>query len=286
MNTTIRLQPHPIQVLCFFRLLDVSTSGEYYSQLIEVLTGEGKSVVLGVVATFFGLLNYEVHSICYSEYLSTRDYADFLDVFEAFGLAKDIHYSTISDMCENILNEEGNVRELTKVVIQSASKLQKVATAAVKKEKVLLIDEVDTFFGADFYGNTYNPATLISDDDTYGLLKFIYANKANVTFDGASKNPNYINLTTKFSKLKPLIDFQVQKMLKDVKDFNSTKESPVVQDDIIYYKEQDSMSCKKVYGYKTAFQYFDLHQKGFIKNEKSVQGHVGIYIGCGNFSFC
>lgn len=34
-----------------------------------------------------------------------------------------------------------------------------------KGNKVLLVDQVDTFFSKDFYGNTYNPGALLQNND-------------------------------------------------------------------------------------------------------------------------
>jgi hypothetical protein len=39
-----------------------------------------------------------------------------------------------------------------------------------------------------------------------------------------------------------------------------------------------------VFGYKTAFAYFNAFDEGLI-DESAVQNNVGIYIGCGNFSY-
>jgi len=281
---TFRLRPHPVQILCFFRLLE-SDKGLYMNQLIEVLTGEGKSVVLGVVATFFGLLRYNVNSICYSKYLSSRDYADFLEVFEAFNIHNNIVYSTISEMCEIMINREGNVRDLTKSVIDSAASNKSYNQTYPPSKSILLIDEVDVFFGADFYGNTYNPATLLSNPLTYEILKFIYGNRASVNFQAVAQLTSYLQLTKTFSKIKLLIDFEIRKMLKEVETFENTPEKPIVNKDIIYYKDNDTVTCKKVYGYKTAFQYLHKFSNGEIKDEQNVKDHVGIYIGCGNFSF-
>ncbi len=43
----------------------------------QILTGEGKSVTLAGLAIIFAILGYEVHCVCYSNYLSKRDYQAF-----------------------------------------------------------------------------------------------------------------------------------------------------------------------------------------------------------------
>jgi len=279
-----KLFPHPIQVLCFLRLLEGSPSKGYFNQLIEVLTGEGKSIVLGVVAIYFGLLGYDVYSICYSSYLSRRDYTDFVEIFEIFGIQDRIVYSTIKEMCEITINQTGSIRDLTKSVIESATK-PVTRTKPPNPNSILLIDEVDVFFGSDFYGNTYNPATMVSNEHTYELLNFIYSNRASVKIDAVIKIPSYTKLIELFPKLKLLINHEIRKMLKDVKSFENTPEKPIILNNDIHYKDQDGLTCKQVYRYKTCFQYIQKYTEGDFKDIQSVKDHVGMYIGYGNFSF-
>jgi len=42
--------------------------------------------------------------------------------------------------------------------------------------KVLLVDEVDTFFSKDFYGNTYNPCAIIKNNLIIELIECIWKN--------------------------------------------------------------------------------------------------------------
>ncbi len=45
----------------------------FNNQLIEILTGEGKSVILGILSIFLALIGYDLYVVCYSKYLSERD---------------------------------------------------------------------------------------------------------------------------------------------------------------------------------------------------------------------
>jgi len=283
---TFRLEPHPIQLLCLFRLLQTSNSTKFCNQLVEILTGEGKSVVLGICATYFALCGFAVHSICYSQYLSERDYKDFEQLFDAFGVKDTITYSTISNMCEIIINNKGNVRNLAKNVIENASRdPESTKTTERPAQSVLLIDEVDVFFGKDFYGNTYNPATLISNNETFEILHLIYNHRASVDMNIVSKTKFYADLMKAYPKLQPLFDLEIRKMLQDIKCFEDTPEKPILVSGIIYYKDQDMIACDKFYGYKTFFQYFHKFTQGEIPDLQGVKDHVGIFLGCGNFSF-
>jgi hypothetical protein len=51
------------------------------NNLVQIKTGEGKSVVLAIVSIIFALNGFEVNCACYSKYLSTRDYESFYSLF-------------------------------------------------------------------------------------------------------------------------------------------------------------------------------------------------------------
>lgn len=59
-------------------------------------TGEGKSIILGLLSCLLALLGYEVDVACYSPYLSSRDEKDFsglfADLLDRFDM---IQYGTI-----------------------------------------------------------------------------------------------------------------------------------------------------------------------------------------------
>lgn len=50
------------------------------------MTGEGKSIILGILATLLGCIGCYVDVVCYSEYLSNRDFNDFKQLFIDLGL--------------------------------------------------------------------------------------------------------------------------------------------------------------------------------------------------------
>ena len=51
------------------------------NNLIQIKTGQGKSVILAVVSIIFALNGFEVNCACYSKYLSTRDFDGFAPLF-------------------------------------------------------------------------------------------------------------------------------------------------------------------------------------------------------------
>ena len=44
---------------------------------MQISTGEGKSVILGVLSVLLALLGNEVNCVCYSTILKERDYLEF-----------------------------------------------------------------------------------------------------------------------------------------------------------------------------------------------------------------
>ena len=95
----ILIVPHHIQVMSILKLIgcDSLELEALKSQLMEIRTGEGKSILLGGLATILAMLGFEVSTVCYSQYLSFRDYSDFLEIFQAFNCADNVCYRKITD---------------------------------------------------------------------------------------------------------------------------------------------------------------------------------------------
>jgi len=95
------MQPHVAQVLSIFRILGVGYSknagfignlmgnnkkSDVRNNLVQIKTGEGKSIILAVVSIIFALNDFEVKCACYSKYLSKRDFESFLHLFRFLDL--------------------------------------------------------------------------------------------------------------------------------------------------------------------------------------------------------
>ena len=80
------------------------------NHVVEIGTGEGKSVTLAVSAMLLSLLGFGVDVVCYSDYLSDRDFESFQHMFMKFGLSISIRYGSFKTICEKFLNERGNIR--------------------------------------------------------------------------------------------------------------------------------------------------------------------------------
>lgn len=80
------------------------------NHLVEVLTGQGKSLILAVTSATLALLGANCYCACYSEYLSKRDYEDFKSLFQHLDILDKVHYGTMEQLCETVINERGSIR--------------------------------------------------------------------------------------------------------------------------------------------------------------------------------
>jgi len=56
---------------------NIQVETKFYNNIVQLGTGEGKSLVLAVLAIIFGMFNFSVDIVCYSNYLINRDKIQF-----------------------------------------------------------------------------------------------------------------------------------------------------------------------------------------------------------------
>jgi hypothetical protein len=103
-DISVDFQPHPAQIVAIYLLIGFNDAS-LTNVLIEVLTGEGKSIVLAGLCCYLALKGFFPYCACYSEYLSSRDEKDFKELFERLDVSKKIKYGTFNQHCEEIINE-------------------------------------------------------------------------------------------------------------------------------------------------------------------------------------
>ncbi|CAL6025624.1 Helicase-related_protein [Hexamita inflata] len=277
------LQPHAAQVIAIFSLLGIDQSNQLKNQLIQVLTGEGKSVILAVTAIVLAIMGFDVNCACYSEYLSQRDYESFTDLFNAFNVRDNISYGTFSQMCERYINQNGEVRTLTKQCI-TQNKINKSQNQK-KRQQILMIDEVDVFFNQDFYGNSYNPITTIQNDEITEFFDYVWANRNDsqlLEIDKISKTEPYKKFINSLKGWEELVKEVAIEILSDIAHFKTHKY--IVHKGLIGYKSQDTISTSTYYGYRTLFAYYqEVENKKINVNE--LQTRKTVHFSCGNFSY-
>ncbi|KAL4480352.1 hypothetical protein ABPG74_020868 [Tetrahymena malaccensis] len=283
------IKPHPAQVVAIFRLLGIGYSTNYDkiepNSLAQVLTGEGKSVILAALACFYSLCGFAVKCACYSNQLSIRDYEEFLFLFQKLQIKNVILYGTFNKVCEQILNQRGDIREQVSSYIQTGKINFEKSSDQLKQ--VLLIDEVDVFFSKDFFGNNYDIVAPIQDPTIENLLDKIWSAKfdPNFNFKTISESEQYKNCLTKFPNWTELIEEQTKLVVTDFKNFNNViLESYKIQNDKIYYKNQDQYLDNISYGYRTLYTYYTENQNQKISNP-SLQKQKVFKINSGSFSY-
>ncbi|CAF2900296.1 unnamed protein product [Rotaria sp. Silwood2] len=241
------LMLHVVQVLAIFRILGIgykkhqrnrrsnkpvgdNISDDLVNNLIEIGTGEGKSVVMAVTACVFALIDVDVKCSCYSEILSTRDQNDFASVFRALRVEQCIEYGTFNKLCENLLNERCNVREKVRdMIINNKSVISVVETTAYLRPKVLLIDEVDVLLSDKFYGGTYTPSVYLKDPSIKTLLDAIWHNKTLRNLNSVTATSAYQNCAARFSNWTFLLDEAIKDMIAALQSFQSS--THIIQND-------------------------------------------------------
>lgn len=284
-------KPKPSQVIAILRLLgsgdlDEGKKAAFRNQLIQIKTGEGKSVTLAVAASILALLGYHVDVACYSEYMSQRDFLAFKDFFITLGVEKNVTYGTFAFLCERLLNSEFDIRSRAKSIV-IGEPVQALPKESKVPPRILLIDEVDVFFSRSFYGSFFIPETNIVDVTVSDLVKEIWS-----MFEQTGKAPtlhqtksslSYQACIDRFPAMTHLLSDAVLFMLSALEDFNHP--APRVVSDRIGYAELDgTISFNVSYGYKTMWAYFSEHKKGVISKE-ALEGAISIAIHCGHFSY-
>ncbi|CAF3676046.1 unnamed protein product [Rotaria sp. Silwood1] len=282
------LRPHVAQIIAIFRILGIGyESSEANKNLINNLaqigTGEGKSVVMAITACVFALCGVDVNCSCYSEVLSRRDKESFAPIFTALGIDERIEYGTFNKLCENLLNEQCNVREkVCDMILKNKNALDVVDKQKSNRRKVLLIDEVDVFLSEKYYGGTYTPSVYLKHPSIKALLDTIWENRTIRTLNGIKAMPAYKTCASQFSNWTDLLDEAVKDMIASLQSFESS--TYIVQNDRIVYVEGESIAENVVRGYDTIWAYYHENRKGKISSS-SLESNVGIIINCGTFSY-
>ena len=236
------------------------------------------------------MIGYNVDCACYSKYLSNRDFVEFKPIFDKFGVTKYICYGTFGQLCEQFINSRGDIRQIVASTITGTSRSLKEDNCKGRK-RILLIDEVDTFFSPDFYGKLYEPFACIADQTLTTLVLWLWDNRTNfLTWKKVSDSLQFKDCVDRFSDWKELIIDVVKGMVCDLEIFTNEINRPhykseyIVINDQIAYKEHDSYSTNIIHGYKTMFAYIkEYESKNISKHNMIIALVARLY--CGGFSY-
>ena len=236
-EANVLLLPHSIQLSSVLRFLGLEKSAARSTAIInlkmamqgsgafgdnhviEIKTGEGKSIALGVLAAVLSVLGFPVDVVCYSRLLTMRDSAELRALHEKLGC--DVRYLTFQDVMEK------RVAGLREAVLKTA-KGEAIASpppptlASASTRRVLLLDEIDVLFSEDFYGAVFTPVARLVTPAIRALLQFVYDEKRNDTaLRAIEKHDCYKAVAGELPALATsgLLSAQVKLMVEQVADF-------------------------------------------------------------------
>ncbi|EAR94015.2 helicase carboxy-terminal domain protein (macronuclear) [Tetrahymena thermophila SB210] len=261
------------------------------NQLIEILTGEGKSITLGFCSIILALLGCEVDVVCYSNYLSERDDKDFRNLFISFGVSEKIKYGTFRQQVEKYINNNFNIRQATLDIVNSQTlDNNKNTKQNTTNYKILLIDEVDIFFNLDYYGQTQNPIVKYEVEEIKNIITEIWNSKGqqkSSIITNIEQSSSYKELMIKYPKFERLFKRHINKLAQDVNqvELHKNQKDYIVRNNLIGYKQIDStIDFKFYYGYLTLFAYFLENSKGNI-NDQTLKQKTQLNLHCGHISY-
>ncbi len=310
----VLLQPHDTQILGIMRLLGVDFD-TMDNHLIQINTGEGKSIALGFTAIVLAKLGYQVDVVCYSEYLSVRDFESFTNIFKRLDVLEQIQYSDFTKLSNRILSageDVPNIRDTFQTLIRRTNVHQdtSLASRAVsqaaswvglgakknKINKILLLDEVDVFFSDSFYGRLFRPSQDINAEESFGLVKHVWDNRSSLfpsksVVEKLIVLPEASSLMQKYPGLsKELLQRELMGMIRAASKFPEGKEPKLHPDELKYVIHAgritylDGVSGVRNsainYGYTTCFTYLMEYEKKRLSYE-NIKEYVKMRIVCG-----
>jgi len=281
------------QVVCILRLLGCSAyrtgiGAKFRNHLAEVPTGEGKSVVIGVLATTLALYGFHVDCVCYSSMLSSRDRDDFNKMFIAFGLTDRIRYGTFDTLCEQLLIEHhGDLRQAARDFITTGTSTRQ--TIAAPPQRALIIDEVDVFCSEAFFGGAFCPTLMLQHDAIAELMIHIWRSRTtSLDLTAFKQDPRYkavLDSGTLAAGNEWLLERAVREMHKAAHGYSAGMHEHIVRGGKILYKiEGRDEYGPWSYDYETNAEYLAEFDRGNLDQQQLMQG-LSMYVRCGEFSY-
>jgi hypothetical protein len=166
-------------------------------------------------------------------------------------------------------------------------KLNGTTLFAGQRKEILLVDEVDVFFGSEFYGQTYNQVVEFREPEVGEILKKIWnawnQGGRRLKLRDIQSMPEYKRLLDKMSSFSFLLDNEISSMLAQVSKVDDIPYYLDVENSRIGYKVMDSISYGSTYGYSTCYAY--LRESSKLKTRGILERVLVMPISCGQFSY-
>ena len=281
------------QVVCILRLLGcsgywTSIGSKFRNHLAEVPTGEGKSVVIGVLATTLALYGFDVDCVCYSSMLSSRDHDDFNQMFMSFRLMDRIRYGTFDTLCEKLLIEHhGDLRQAARDFITTGTSTRQTITAPA--QRALVIDEVDVFCSEAFFGGAFCPTLTLQHDAIAELMIHLWESRtSSLDLTTFKQHPRYkavLDSGMLAAGNEWLLERAVREMHKAAHGYSAGMHEHILRGGKILYKiEGRDEYGLWTYDYETNAEYLAEFDRGNLDQQQLKQG-LSMYVRCGEFSY-
>jgi hypothetical protein len=215
---------------------------------------------------------------------------------------------TINDLSQDVMTHRiGNVRTIVPQILQTTK--DKFFDWRQKEQKdgnhknVLLIDEVDIFFGQHYYGQRTHPICTVDSKSAEQILRFIWDNRCRMISGKWSSIVNSImgeqcvkDFIKEFPKMKDLLRNEIHQMLRSIQEFppdQRTSHKCISANNMIGYEDPITgcISYKTLHSYSTLFAYFHYQQNIFKGTSEYIQPDVkfhhelGVTVHCGGLLF-
>eukprot|EP01060_Flectonema_neradi_P010545 TRINITY_DN17626_c0_g1_i1.p1 TRINITY_DN17626_c0_g1~~TRINITY_DN17626_c0_g1_i1.p1 ORF type:complete len:1165 (+),score=163.57 TRINITY_DN17626_c0_g1_i1:591-4085(+) len=288
--------PHVTQVLGVFRLLGFCNESDEGKSLdnylnesfdvydvnhhfLEILTGEGKSIVVAITAAILAMMGNEVHCMCYSAYLSERDRKEFNEIFEVLSVPG-IHWGTYEEHCERALSGEVSMRDRIKRAISSPKPgdqhKEAKDPASAGGRKIVIIDETDTLWSFKTYQKEYVALATVQLDSLSKLTDFMWKNRE-------EPRPKLLTKVEESEEFKECVEECIRKFVNTgddntrfwnevmmgctrnmVRDLHSHETVSYNYDPVsgkLFYDENHGVSVAIRHSYKTMWHAYDFVEK-------------------------
>jgi hypothetical protein len=292
-------EPFGLQILAIFFLFGLNKVDDFISRniravserisprsikleksfFIQILTGQGKSITLGVLSACLALVGYRVDCVCFSPYLSKRDYAAFGNIFKALQVDSKIEYGTFGDLCDKLIKKAVDLRPCTEQLL-TGQDVTVTTTGQSGEMTVALLDEVDVLFSEQFRGKSYNPAASVSTAAAKSLLDLAWRTKGSSGLKkGLLQSDAFKQLVAAAPACERVFRTIVDEMVSDLATLR-THSYKVKDGQIGYADGAGGISTTTSYGFKTLWA-------AYLENEKnsSFYVHKRFTPMCGQFSF-
>lgn len=297
------LRPHPTQVVSVMLLLGVGNArhananggkgggGALLSKLLQVLTGEGKSVIAAGAAIALALIGYKVDIACYSPYLAKRDEEDFASLLKEFGVTNAVSYGDFMELCNRFIRRRfGKLRANTECLVRGEPLIQEAVDG---HKRVLFIDEVDVLFSRTFVGGVYEPQLAFNTDKMVDMFRNIWQDR--VALASQTKEQfvqgqlkTWRQACSEFKHLgDDFIKAELGRVYTSFLSVHHEKHEYKVHERKIGYVEPRSgrINCTLVSEYCTAFAAIDEERKGNIDaNVAPLKCGISLCYACVSFA--